>query len=190
MPTAVVDGIPTRYEVTGDGPPLLMFSPGGFDSTLESWRTVGIYRRLNLLEHLLIIDQGRILQVQHREVDADAHVHPLGAPVLQVGACLLQHESRHDPDEAGVLGQGDVGVRFDHPHLGVGRILEGAVVGAVLGQIFERQRGDRIAEDQIAGGVAVAAAADTRGVDLVARQARPGDHALRPSIRSSESEVW
>lgn len=52
MPTAVVDGIFTRYEVTGDGPSLLMFSPGGFDSTLESWRTVGIYRRLNLLEHL------------------------------------------------------------------------------------------------------------------------------------------
>lgn len=52
MPTAVADGISTRYEVNGDGPPLLMFSPGGFDSTLESWRTVGIYRRLNLLDHL------------------------------------------------------------------------------------------------------------------------------------------
>lgn len=52
MPTAVADGITTRYEVTGSGPPLLMFSPGGFDSTLESWRTVGIYRRLSLLEHL------------------------------------------------------------------------------------------------------------------------------------------
>ena len=52
MPTAVVDGISTRYEVAGSGPALLMFSPGGFDSTLESWRTVGVYRRLNLLEHL------------------------------------------------------------------------------------------------------------------------------------------
>jgi pimeloyl-ACP methyl ester carboxylesterase len=52
VPTAVIDGLPTRYEVTGSGPALLMFSPGGFDSTLESWRTVGIYRRLNLLEHL------------------------------------------------------------------------------------------------------------------------------------------
>lgn len=52
MPTAVADGIRTRYEVSGDGPPLLMFSPGGFDSTLESWRTVGIYRGLNLLDHL------------------------------------------------------------------------------------------------------------------------------------------
>jgi pimeloyl-ACP methyl ester carboxylesterase len=52
VPTAVADGIRTRYEVTGEGPPLLMFSPGGFDSTLEAWRTVGIYKRLNLLEHL------------------------------------------------------------------------------------------------------------------------------------------
>ena len=52
MPTAVVDGISTYYEVSGDGPPLLMFSPGGFDSTLESWRTVGIYRRLSLLDSL------------------------------------------------------------------------------------------------------------------------------------------
>ncbi|SOD94730.1 alpha/beta fold hydrolase [Blastococcus haudaquaticus] len=52
MPTAVIDGIQTRYEVTGSGPALLMFSPGGFDSTLESWRTVGVYRRLALLDHL------------------------------------------------------------------------------------------------------------------------------------------
>jgi pimeloyl-ACP methyl ester carboxylesterase len=52
VPTAVADGISTRYEVTGDGPPLLMYSPGGFDSSLEAWRTVGIYKRLNLLEHL------------------------------------------------------------------------------------------------------------------------------------------
>jgi pimeloyl-ACP methyl ester carboxylesterase len=52
VPTAVIDGLPTRYEVTGSGPALLMFSPGGFDSTLESWRTVGIYRRLDVLEQL------------------------------------------------------------------------------------------------------------------------------------------
>jgi pimeloyl-ACP methyl ester carboxylesterase len=52
MPTAVIDGISTHYEVAGSGPPLLMFSPGGFDSTLEGWRTVGIYRGLRLLDHL------------------------------------------------------------------------------------------------------------------------------------------
>jgi pimeloyl-ACP methyl ester carboxylesterase len=52
MPHAVIDGIETRYEVAGSGPALLMFSPGGFDSTLEGWRTVGIYRRLGLLDRL------------------------------------------------------------------------------------------------------------------------------------------
>jgi pimeloyl-ACP methyl ester carboxylesterase len=52
MPTAVVDGITTRYEVAGSGPPLLMFSPGGFNATIENWTSFGVYQRLNLLEHL------------------------------------------------------------------------------------------------------------------------------------------
>jgi pimeloyl-ACP methyl ester carboxylesterase len=52
MPTALCDGIETRYEVTGEGPPLLLFSPGGFNAQLENWSTFGIYRRLRLVEHL------------------------------------------------------------------------------------------------------------------------------------------
>jgi pimeloyl-ACP methyl ester carboxylesterase len=52
MPTATVDGIPTRYEVLGSGPPLLMFSPGGFGATIDNWRSQGIYRRLRLLDAL------------------------------------------------------------------------------------------------------------------------------------------
>jgi pimeloyl-ACP methyl ester carboxylesterase len=53
MPTALCDGIVTRYEVEGDGPPILMFSPGGFNAQLENWRTFSIYRRLGLVDHLL-----------------------------------------------------------------------------------------------------------------------------------------
>jgi pimeloyl-ACP methyl ester carboxylesterase len=49
---AVIDGIETRYEVLGSGPALLMFSPGGFDATLDKWRTQGIYARIKPLEHL------------------------------------------------------------------------------------------------------------------------------------------
>jgi len=49
---AVVDGITTRYEVIGDGAPLLMFSPGGFDATLEKWTTLGVYARIKALDHL------------------------------------------------------------------------------------------------------------------------------------------
>jgi len=52
MPFADCDGIRTRYEVAGDGPPLLMFSPGGFNATIENWTSFGIYARLDLLRHL------------------------------------------------------------------------------------------------------------------------------------------
>src|SRR5919109_5185828 len=52
MSTAVCDGIKTRYEVLGSGPPLLMYSPGGFDATVEKWSTQGIYAKIKLLEHL------------------------------------------------------------------------------------------------------------------------------------------
>jgi pimeloyl-ACP methyl ester carboxylesterase len=52
MPTAVIDGIATRYEVTGSGPPLLMYSPAGFDATLDKWVTQGIYAKIKLLDHL------------------------------------------------------------------------------------------------------------------------------------------
>lgn len=65
MPTAVIDGIATRYETVGEGPPLLMFSPGGFDSNLEAWRTVGIYRRLGLVDQLAA--QHRLVLFDRRE---------------------------------------------------------------------------------------------------------------------------
>ena len=52
MAFVTVDGIRTRYEVLGSGPPLLLFSPGGFNATIENWRSFGIYARLSLLDHL------------------------------------------------------------------------------------------------------------------------------------------
>lgn len=52
MPTTTIDGLTTRFEVTGDGPALLLFSPGGFNATCENWTTHGIYRRTGLIESL------------------------------------------------------------------------------------------------------------------------------------------
>ncbi len=52
MPVALIDGIGTNYEVIGDGPPLLMYAPAGFDATLDKWRTQGVYARIKLLDHL------------------------------------------------------------------------------------------------------------------------------------------
>jgi len=50
--SATIDGIETCYEVIGSGPPILMFSPGGFDATIDKWRTQSNYAKVRLLEHL------------------------------------------------------------------------------------------------------------------------------------------
>jgi pimeloyl-ACP methyl ester carboxylesterase len=52
MPTTIIDGIKTNFEVHGDGPPLLMYSPGGFDASLDKWSNLGVYARIKLLDHL------------------------------------------------------------------------------------------------------------------------------------------
>lgn len=52
MATATIDGIETYYDVVGDGPPLLMFAPGGFDATIEKWSSLGIYAKTRPLDHL------------------------------------------------------------------------------------------------------------------------------------------
>ena len=52
MPTANIDGITTRYQVVGSGPPVLLFAPGGFDARLENWTTLGVYARTRMLDRL------------------------------------------------------------------------------------------------------------------------------------------
>jgi len=52
MPFAEIDGIRTRYDLVGNGPPLLMYAPGGFNARLEQWSDLGIYKRIGLLDHL------------------------------------------------------------------------------------------------------------------------------------------
>ena len=44
--TVTIDGIATRYETAGTGPPLLMYAPGGFNATVEAWSTLGIYAKI------------------------------------------------------------------------------------------------------------------------------------------------
>jgi len=52
MATATIDGISTRYEVIGSGPPLLMYAPGGFDASLDRWSSMGVYAKIKPLDHL------------------------------------------------------------------------------------------------------------------------------------------
>ena len=53
MAHVTIDGIDTRYEMQGSGPPLLMFSPGGFDATLEKWSTLGVYAKTKMMATLV-----------------------------------------------------------------------------------------------------------------------------------------
>jgi pimeloyl-ACP methyl ester carboxylesterase len=102
--TAVIDGITTRYDVVGHGPPLLMFSPGGFDATLDKWSTQGVYATIKLLDHLpthftcIIFDRretgqsgGRVerLTWQHYAAQGKGLLEHLQIPRAHVmGACM------------------------------------------------------------------------------------------------------
>ncbi len=52
MPSTIIDGIATRYELIGSGPPLLMYAPGGFNAVVESWSTLGVYAKTRMIDHL------------------------------------------------------------------------------------------------------------------------------------------
>lgn len=52
MTTAILDGIKVNYLVKGDGLPLIMLAPGGFDSTIDSWEKRGVWQSLRPLDAL------------------------------------------------------------------------------------------------------------------------------------------
>src|SRR5471030_3223949 len=104
MPMVTVDGIATRYDLLGSGPPLLMYAPGGFDATIEKWSTQGIYATIKLLDHLpksytcILFDRretglsgGRIERVTWRDyaVQGKELLAHLGIEAAHImGACM------------------------------------------------------------------------------------------------------
>lgn len=52
MPTATIDGLKVEYITRGSGPALLMFAPGGFDATMEKWRTGTAWTGMSALDAL------------------------------------------------------------------------------------------------------------------------------------------
>ena len=91
MPTALLDGIETRYEVRGAGPPLLMFSPGGFDATLEKWSTLGVYAKTKMLGPL--VEHYQCILFDRRETGhSGGRVERIGwAQYVAQGKALLDH---------------------------------------------------------------------------------------------------
>jgi pimeloyl-ACP methyl ester carboxylesterase len=91
VPNAVLDGISTRYEVIGDGPPLLLYAPGGFDATIEKWRALGVYARIQLLNHLP--KKYRCIVFDRRECgESGGRVEAIGwQHYARQGKLLLEH---------------------------------------------------------------------------------------------------
>jgi pimeloyl-ACP methyl ester carboxylesterase len=131
MPTANVNGIEINYETHGSGPPLLMLAPGGFDSTIERFRTIGVWAEMDtfstLGEHYTCIAYDR------REAgNSGGRVEPLSWGLYaDEAAGLLDHLNI---DQAFVLGgcMGcSVGIAFGarHPERAKGLLLHWPVGG-------------------------------------------------------------
>src|SRR5512146_1298033 len=65
MPFADIDGIKTHYEVSGEGPPLLMLAPAGFDASMSRWRLNGVWKDLRPLNTLT--REFRLIAYDRRE---------------------------------------------------------------------------------------------------------------------------
>ena len=91
MATTLIDGIATRYELVGNGPPLLMFSPGGFDATLEKWSTLGIYAQTRMFGPLT--EHYTCIVFDRRECgQSGGRVEAIGWPdYVAQGKGLLEH---------------------------------------------------------------------------------------------------
>jgi pimeloyl-ACP methyl ester carboxylesterase len=89
--TAVIDGIVTRYEISGSGTPLLMFSPGGFDATIDKWTTLPAYARNKVLEHLSTRYQCIVFD-RRESGQSGGRVEPITwAHYVRQGFGLLEH---------------------------------------------------------------------------------------------------
>jgi pimeloyl-ACP methyl ester carboxylesterase len=167
MATAIADGIQTRYEVIGSGPPLLMYAPGGFDATVEKWTSLGVYARVKLMDHLprrytcIAFDRRECGQSGGR-VETVTWSH-----FVRQGAGLLDHlkiERAHLM--GGCMGVSPV-IAFAAAHPGrVASMVLWWPVGGAKYRIKGRQRFDEHLAYVRANGLAAV-------VDLVAKEGKP-----------------
>ena len=125
MPFATLDGIKTKYQVTGSGTPLLMLAPGGFDSSIMRWSAGGAWKELLPLNAL--VDQFQVIAYDRREAgDSSGRLEPLTwEAYVRQATGLLDHLGI---DTAYVLG-GCMGVSVA---LAIGRIAPQRVRGLLL----------------------------------------------------------
>ena len=91
MATANLDGITTYYEIHGTGTPVLMCAPGGFDATIEKWRTASAWTGLDAVK-ALSSDHKLILYDRRECGQSGGRVERLSwASYTRHGKALLEH---------------------------------------------------------------------------------------------------
>ena len=125
MPTVVLDGISTNFQVSGSGTPLLMLAPGGFDSSIMRWSAGGAWKELQPLTALA--DQFQLIAYDRREAgDSGGRIEAIGwEQYVRQATGLLDHLGI---DSAYVLG-GCMGVSLA---LAIGRLAPKRVRGLLL----------------------------------------------------------
>jgi pimeloyl-ACP methyl ester carboxylesterase len=91
MAFADIDGIRTQYEVAGEGPPLLMLAPAGFDSSISRWRLNGVWKEMQPLDTLR--KDFTMIAYDRREAgESGGRIEPLTWEVYaRHGIALLDH---------------------------------------------------------------------------------------------------
>src|SRR5262245_18429839 len=91
MPTAVIDGLEVYYETKGSGSPLLMFAPGGFDSTINKWVAASAWKDINAID-ALALEHTVILYDRREAGKSGGRVERLGwASYTQQARAMLGH---------------------------------------------------------------------------------------------------
>ena len=91
MPFAEIEGIKTRYEVRGDGPPLLLLAPVGFDDSISRRWADRVWRGFRPLDALAA--DFRLIAYDRRETGGSGgRIEPLTWPLFaQHAKGLLDH---------------------------------------------------------------------------------------------------
>lgn len=66
MPFADLEGVRVHYEVTGEGAPVLMLAPGGWDAEIGRWGELGVWQSLRPLESLK--NEFQLIAYDRREI--------------------------------------------------------------------------------------------------------------------------
>lgn len=123
MPTATIDGLEVNYVAQGSGPALLMLAPGGFDATLEKWKTAGVWKGMQPLDTLT--SDFTVIAYDRRESgNSGGRVEPLSWGVFADQAKhLLDHLGVRDAFVLGGCMGCSVALAFAARHPGATRAL-------------------------------------------------------------------